>query len=126
MDGGNKPWSAKGLLDLLITLFCGAISSIVSICFKNYYLALILIIAFLIAAIVTLAIFYSELRITYNSMAEKLNQMIDVQKINKEALEEKLKQGNFENFNAEPAGPKRNSENLSSQDPKEHDEAHQQ
>ncbi|WP_220477599.1 hypothetical protein [Limosilactobacillus agrestis] len=106
----------------MITLFCAAISSVVAVCFKNYYLMFGLIISFLIVAIIILAIFYSELRIAYNAMSERLDQMIDVPKLNKEAMEEKLKQGTHDDdFNTASTKANTKKEGLSSQDPEERD-----
>lgn len=105
----------------MITLICAAISSVVAVCFKNYYLMFGLIIFFLIVAIIILAIFYSELRIAYNAMSERLDQMIDVPKLNKEAMEEKLKQGTHDDFNTASTKTNTKKEGLSIQDPEEHD-----
>lgn len=87
----KAPWPSKGLLDLLITLICATVTSIVAVIFKNYYTALILIILFLIITIVVLIIFYIELRLTYNQVIIKQEDMIDTREIQNDQIEEEIK-----------------------------------
>lgn len=87
----KAPWPSKGLLDLLITLICATVTSIVAVIFKNYYTALILIILFLIITIVVLIIFYIELRLTYNQVIIKQEDMIDTRAIQNDQIEEEIK-----------------------------------
>lgn len=87
----KSPWSSKGLLDLLITLICATVTSIVAVIFKNYYTALILIILFLIITIVVLITFYIELRLTYNQVIIKQEDMIDTREIQNDQIEEEIK-----------------------------------
>lgn len=54
-------------------------------------------------------------------MSERLDQMIDVPKLNKEAMEEKLKQGTHDDFNTASTKTNTKKEGLSIQDPEEHD-----
>lgn len=108
----RSPWSSKGLLDLLITLICAAVTSTIAILHKNYYIALILVILFLIITIIVLITFYVELRLTYNQVIIKQEDMIDTREIQNDQIEEEIKKAirssaeiakqNLANINSNP------------------------
>lgn len=108
----RSPWSSKGLLDLLITLICAAVTSTIAILYKNYYIALILVILFLIITIIVLITFYVELRLTYNQVIIKQEDMIDTREIQNDQIEEEIKKNirssaeiakqNLANINSNP------------------------
>lgn len=117
----KSPWSSLGLLNTIVTLVCAAASSATAIFFKHYYAAWILITIFLIIIIAVLVAFYIELRLSYNAVSDKLEQTIDVTKLNKEAMEDRLRQRFHDDFNTSSSKAADRKGGISSQDPKEHD-----
>lgn len=95
-----------------IGLICAAVTSTIAILYKNYYIALILVILFLIITIIVLITFYVELRITYNQVIIKQEDMIDTREIQNDQIEEEIKKAirpsaeiakqNLANINSNP------------------------
>lgn len=112
----NKPWSSKGLLDILISLICAAITSIIAVIFKHFYLALILIIIFLLVTLVVLIVFYIQLRLCYSHLNDLNEKMIDTDQITKDAYEQQLKQLAFNASASGTQAKEGKGESLSSRD----------